>query len=237
MDNHLYSDGAPLAQAQPNGFISVEEPVPDLIGDRLPGNLIDVDEFARSQRGDSHVIAAAVTIEREKAGVSPPEPQITPYSDDGGWSEASPSTQTPPEHALAAQRKGKRLIRLLRQGKATNLAAKRVRLRKPRSVKQAARARAVHSHSSHGGSRKAGDDGDGDGEGPPRIYRQSVEVEPWGVRVLEDGVVLAEFDSIAEAVRFFLAFEQWARAQGAWSGPSYQDETHPLSSLIREGLS
>jgi hypothetical protein len=86
---------------------------------------------------------------------------------------------TPSEHACAASRLGKRLIRRLRTGKATNLAAKRAYLPKPKpaTLTRAGRARAVHSHAAHGGSRKAGDDGDGgDGGGPAphpqRSYRR-----------------------------------------------------------------
>jgi hypothetical protein len=70
------------------------------------------------------------------------------------------------------------LIRRLRRGKATNLAARHARLTKPKPANpiRAARARAVHSHAAHGGSRKAGDDGDG-GDGPApqpqRGYREA----------------------------------------------------------------
>jgi hypothetical protein len=85
----------------------------------------------------------------------------------------------PSEHACAASCLGKRLIRRLRTGKATNLAAKRAYLSKPKPATptRARRARAVHSHAAHGGSRKAGDDGDGgDGGGPAphpqRSYRR-----------------------------------------------------------------
>jgi hypothetical protein len=75
------------------------------------------------------------------------------------------------------------LIRRLRKGKATNLAARSARLpkRKPASPIRAARARTVHSHAAHGGSRKAGDDGDGGDRPAPQPqqgYREALRRLP-----------------------------------------------------------
>ena len=146
--------------------------------------------LARSDRGDHRVmaaIAAIATIARENAptdqAASPPpfHPSAistTDYADDGPppnfEAPAFIAALTPPEHAAGAQRLGDYVIRRLRKGKATNLARKPVRLTRPhqsQSIKpvRVARARAVHSHTSHGGARKAGDDGDGE---PPRRRRK-----------------------------------------------------------------
>jgi hypothetical protein len=111
-----------------------------------------------------------------------PAPAIVPLDCDGfahvAFEGFQASALPAPEQTRAAYLLGKRLIRRLRRGKATNLAAKSARLIKPKAANpiRAARARAVHSHAAHGSSRKAGDDGDG-GDGsdpqPQRDYREA----------------------------------------------------------------
>jgi hypothetical protein len=167
-----------------------------LVDDTDPTKINLIEEWRVSERGERRAAAALLTIEQEWAELNqeaaapfiPPPPAISTsaYADDGRFPdfEASPvvpahvvgdavAASTPPEHAPNAQRLGKRVIKRLRKGKATNLARKPVRpirSSQSRSIKpaRAARARAVHSHASHGGAWKAGDDGDGgDGEPPP----------------------------------------------------------------------
>ena len=110
--------------------------------------------------------------------VPPPAIATGDFGDDGppGF-EGSSSASVPASHAPAAQRLGERVIRRLKKGKATNLAAK------PRPVKpaRAARARAIHSHTPHGSSRKANDNGNGSGE--PQPYPRSSREQPPGSRV------------------------------------------------------
>ena len=149
MNNQAGSIEAPLAQAPFNQSVDDHFPAPT----NLP---VDYDGFPHGFEGS--------------------QPANAPTGHDEAL-RAAPAL--PPEQVRAAWRLGKRLIRRLRRGKATNLAAKPARLPgpKPANPIRAARARAVHSHAAHGGSRKAGDDGDGgDGDGPApqpqRRYRE-----------------------------------------------------------------
>jgi hypothetical protein len=111
---------------------------------------------------------------------------------------------------------------------------------KPAS-RRPARARAVHSRASHGGSRKAGDGGGGDGPPPPIFVKRVYRLPDGGVRFEEDDpktktTFVAEFSSVAEAARELLDVEQLARAAGAWFDRPLLDPAHPLYPLIREGL-
>lgn len=182
MNDQPGSIEAPLAQA----------PFNQSVDNYSPDNFIS--QLAASERGNLGVIAVA-TPDWENG--SPPPPAILPVDRDGfahvGFEGSRPAIApigdddalraapalTPSEQARAAYLLGKRLIRRLKTGKATNLAAKSARLPKPKRANpiRAARARAVHSHAAHGGSRKAGDDGDGgDGDGPaPRPQRRYQE--------------------------------------------------------------
>jgi hypothetical protein len=142
--------------------------------------------YRTSERGDFRVIAALATIERENAeaareavtvsrhacgGTAPPE-NAPPPANQG---VADPTRgQVPTEHARRAQHVGRRVIRRLRVGKATDLSPKPRRVSSPPvALKRTARARAVHSHASHGGVRKAADDGGGssDGGGNPPFHK------------------------------------------------------------------
>jgi hypothetical protein len=103
-------------------------------------------------------------------GTAPPENAPPPANQRA----ADPTRgQVPAEHARRAWKRGERTDRALRLDKPLNLSGEPWRVLKaspapvkdaPRTapVKRTARARAVHSHASHGGARKAADDGDGD---------------------------------------------------------------------------
>lgn len=130
-----------------------------------------------------------------------PQPQIASdcYADDQALTcfeafDATPPAATvsmPPKQARAAHLLGKRAIRGLKRGKVVNLAPKsarrtgRARGLKPAKPARVARARAVHSHSSHGGARKAADDGGGSSGGggsddePPRRRRKPTPKRRW----------------------------------------------------------
>jgi hypothetical protein len=134
MNDEAGSIEAPLAQAPFNQSVYDHFPAPAIVP-------VDCDGFPH-------------------AGFEGSQPAIAPIGHDDAL-RAAPAL--PSKQARAAWRLGKRLIRRLRTGKATNLAARSARLIKPKAANpiRAARARAVHSHAAHGGSRKAGDDGDG----------------------------------------------------------------------------
>lgn len=189
-----YSTDPPLDQAQPSGLGTVE--------DRSPDNLID--EFARSPRGDLHAMAAVLRIEQENAqgfdkgsanqeaspGLPVPSPDISTsaYADDGWTPDFEPSLASvggslprgAAGDAVAASRCGKAIIKVMRKAFLT-----KERKARARPLKRAARARAIHSHTAHGGARKAGDDGDGDGEPPRR--RRKPKPKRCGPRRVETG--------------------------------------------------
>jgi hypothetical protein len=131
-----------------------------------------------SEHGDYRAIAALWPIERKCASadgppVPPPAISTNAYADDGQSPDFEASAGVAAHvagDAIAADRRGKAIIEVMREAFWT-------KQRKPprralslptATLKRAARARAVHSHTAHGGARKAGDDGDGgDGEPPP----------------------------------------------------------------------
>jgi hypothetical protein len=141
-----------------------------------------VDQYRTSDRGDYRASATLWPIGRKCASadsppVPPPAISTNAYADDGQSPDFEASAAVPAHvvgHAIAAKRRGKAIIKVMRK-------AFRTRERNPprrapslpaAPLKRAARARAVHSHTSHGGARKAGDDGDG-GDGEPPSGTQS----------------------------------------------------------------
>jgi hypothetical protein len=143
-----HSIAPPSAQASFDH--SVECPPADLI------------EYRTSERGDCRVIAALVTIAGELAEIDAAAAceddrtvdlctvsrEIAAYRKATGQPHAVPPRRTP-----------------------SKTAAPRRAVIKP--IKRPARARAVHSHASHGGVRKAADDGGGssDGGGNPPFHK------------------------------------------------------------------
>jgi hypothetical protein len=133
-----------------------------------------VDQYRTSERGDYRAIATLWPIGRKCASadsppVPPPAISTNAYADDGQSPDFEASAAVPAHvvgDAIAANRRGKAIIKVMRKPPrpAPSLRAA--------PLKRAARARAVHSHTSHVGARKAGDDGDGgDGEPPPSEAR------------------------------------------------------------------
>lgn len=148
---------------------------------------------------------------------------------------ANPSSQyRTPSGVGPSPARARRLIEL----------AKAERMSKVRTARRATparpRARQARSPASHGRSRKdvGGDSGDGLPQtADTRVYRKldggvCLEQDMPG----PDAIFVAEFSTVAEAARGLLAAEQRARGAGAWIGPSFLDETHPLYLLINEGL-
>jgi hypothetical protein len=143
-----------------------------------------IEQYRASERGDHRAIAALLTIERENAAaadtlplqstsleaaaappVPPPAIATSGYADDGLPPDFEASAVVPAHvarDAVAAAQRGKAIVETIRK-------ASRTKERKPPArsysrkapLKRPARARAVHSHSAHGGARKAADDGDG----------------------------------------------------------------------------
>jgi hypothetical protein len=146
-----------------------------LFNDNGDGSGDLIADMARSRRSDHRVVPAIAPIDQE---MSPPPSYGEIQAAIDGWCgpefnpvDGSPSVSTLPKQAIAARRLGTRVIFRQKKGKATNLSRKPVRAvkRRPINPTRAARARAVHSHACHGGSRKAADDSDGE---PPRRRRK-----------------------------------------------------------------
>jgi hypothetical protein len=198
-----------------------------------------------------------VELDRTNSAAPPVPPAISTgdaYVGDGWPAEFSPfdPASAPPEF-------GRRLILIMRRADRASRAAKMKASRRAKAKRQptagrsitpgrqrVARARAVHSHAAHGGARKSGDGGDGGGDppatAPTRIYfrpggRVFIEQDEVGPNGEWTGYALGvEFPTIGKAVENLLGFEEWARANGTWVGPSYLDPQHPAYAFIRQGL-
>jgi hypothetical protein len=164
-------------------------------------------DLAASERGDHRVIAAVLRIEQELSELDQLEPTPVETQAWGG----PKVTKTPRTHL-------------------------------PRPVR-APHARANRSQTSHGGTRKSpAQEGGSDSDCPPETAPTRVTVRPNGSVLVEQDevgtgrVFRVVFDTIGGAVRTFLDFEKWARANGTWIGPSYCDAAHPLNPLIRDAL-
>ena len=155
------------------------------LNDLPPANPIE--EYRASERGDFRVTAALLTIERECAEIdqgTAPVPSVPPpaintcaYPDDGSPPDFEASATVSPHaaaDAIAATERGKAIIDAIR---ASSRAPRRT-IPKPAAPRRALikppmrSARAVHSHTAHGGARKTqgprtGSGDSGGGEPPP----------------------------------------------------------------------
>jgi hypothetical protein len=84
--------------------------------------------------------------------------------------EAAPVSPDVTGNAIASDKRGraivKKIMRPFFRTQERHGASRPKRASVKPFARTVARSRATHSHTSHGGARKAGDDGDGDGDGP-----------------------------------------------------------------------